>query len=553
MKFLKYAAAVLTIALSVGLFGCSAKEDGAENPTETVTEVITVTEAPAEAAAVAETTAATETPDTTKSVKFSLHERLPRPTEQVIETDGEDEELPPAITYEAKDANIYGSITVADDGGAGRFEQKNPEDKLEFVINVEKEGFYRLDFEALSLGGHKENNFFLDGVPAGTFINEGKDYEIAPIQHVYMEVGEHTAAITANWGWIVIKNLTVVPEVKESGSLYNVPIKLVNPNADDGALALMSFLAMNYGKTSLAGQQSQGNWSNDHGLFGGESKGIYEKTGKYPAVIGLDMINYSLSRVAKGAGSSETAVAIQAWENNAIVTFCWHWNAPTPYLTGEWSRGFYTENTVKGFFKEIMSGKDKAGYQLLLDDIDAIAVQLRRLNDAGVPILWRPLHEASGGWFWWGTDKDSYLELYKLMFDRLNNYHGLTNLIWVWNGQSADWYPGDEYVDIIGEDIYPGERVYASQVNKFLEAAAYTTAPKMITLSENGCLFDPDLAKRDGAMWSFWCVWNGEFANTEKFTDFDMLKKVYDSEYVTTLDELPDLKTYPIYTEGDAD
>jgi mannan endo-1,4-beta-mannosidase len=112
-----------------------------------------------------------------------------------------------------------------------------------------------------------------------------------------------------------------------------------------------------------------------------------------------------------------------------------------------------------------------------------------------------------------------------------------------------DWYPGDEYVDIIGEDIYAGERIHASQVNKFLEIAAYSASPKIVALTENGCLVDPELAKRDGAMWSWWCVWNGEFATTEKYTDFEMLRQVYGSEYVLTLADLPDLKNYPIYVD----
>jgi mannan endo-1,4-beta-mannosidase len=196
-----------------------------------------------------------------------------------------------------------------------------------------------------------------------------------------------------------------------------------------------------------------------------------------------------------------------------------------------------------------MDGDDPEGYQLLMDEIDEIAAQLTRLRNAGVPVLWRPLHEASGGWFWWGTDRESYLKLYKLMYDRLTNQHNLTNLIWVWNGQHKDWYPGDEYVDIIGEDIYAGERIHGSQINKFLEIAAYSKTPKIVTLSENGCIVDPDLARRDGAMWSWWCVWNGEFANTEQYSEFEMLRKAYDSEHTMTLEELPDLKTYPIYVD----
>lgn len=495
-------------------------------------------------------TAATAPPERPNRPPVPERERLPRPA-RVVNL-GQTSDLPPLapVNYLASDANIYGSLTVMNDGVVGRFEQKDRDDRLEFVIDIEREGFYRLEFLVITYGGYKENYLFINDMPEGKFSAENEnEFAVSSVRNVYFEAGTHTVAITAEWGWIAIQSLTVTEEGGIDSSIYEVPITLVNPNADDNALALMSFLAMNYGLYSLAGQQSQGDWRNDHGLFGGEAGFIYEQTGKRPAVIGLDMIDYSLSRVARGTTSREVEAAIEAWENNAIVTFCWHWNAPTPYIDGTWWSAFYTDHSKKDFFKKIMDGNDPEGYQLLLDDIDEIAKQLGRLNDAGVPILWRPLHEASGGWFWWGTDRDSYLKLWKLMFERLNDHHGLTNLIWVWNGQHKDWYPGDEYVDIIGEDIYPGERVYASQVNKFLEAKAYTEAPKMVAMTENGCLFDPELAKRDGAMWSFWCIWNGDFATTEQFNEFDMLRQVYNSDLVLTWEDLPDLKSYPIYFE----
>ena len=476
-------------------------------------------------------------------------ERLPRP-ERVIRTlqSGENATLAP-VEYLAAEASIYGSLAIMEDGAVGRFEQKDKEDRLEFVIEIEREGFYRLDFSAKTFGGYKENYLFLDDVAAGKFSADSEELAVASVRNVYFAEGIHTAAVTAEWGWIAIQALTVAEEGEADHSIYDIPITLVNPNADDNALGLMSFLVMNYGVVSLSGQQSQGDWKRDHGLFGGEAAFIYQQTGKRPAVIGLDMIDYSLSRVGMGTRSYEVEAAIEAWENNAIVTFCWHWNAPAPYIDGTWWSAFYTDHSKKGFFKKIMDGKDPEGYQLLLDDIDEIAAQLGRLNDAGVPVLWRPLHEASGGWFWWGTDRESYLKLYKLLFERLNDYHGLTNLIWVWNGQHKDWYPGDAYVDIIGEDIYAGERVYTSQVNKFLAAVDYTEAPKLVAMTENGCLADPELMMRDGGMWSYWCVWNGDFATTEKYTEFAVLKAVYDSDLVLTHEDLPDLKRYPIYVE----
>ena len=94
-------------------------------------------------------------------------------------------------------------------------------------------------------------------------------------------------------------------------------------------------------------------------------------------------------------------------------------------------------------------------------------------------------------------------------------------------------------------------------MNRYMKALDYTEANKMIVLSENGCLFDPDLAIRDGAMWGFFATWSGEFVSenstlniySEKYTEEYMLKKVYEHEHVITLDELPDLKSYPIREE----
>ena len=146
---------------------------------------------------------------------------------------------------------------------------------------------------------------------------------------------------------------------------------------------------------------------------------------------------------------------------------CWHWNAPCDLIDQlpdrSWSSGFYTKATTFNL-AQALENKASEAYALLIRDIDAAAAQLARLQNAGVPVLWRPLHEASGGWFWWGAaGPDACIELWKLMFDRMTNTHGLHNLIWVWNGQHADWYPGDEFVDIIGEDIYPPKRGYSSR------------------------------------------------------------------------------------------
>ncbi|MCL2003018.1 MAG: beta-mannosidase [Oscillospiraceae bacterium] len=446
------------------------------------------------------------------------------------------------VLYPAEDAERVGGVRLTGSGALEGFE--NDGDMCVFTVGVPQPGFYDLIFRSLSIGGYKENVVLVNGEQVGLLVTDSPELDDSVLPRVYMEAGEHTVGLLKYWGWIRLESLTVSPSPVLDASIYDVSARLSNTNAGDGAKRLMSYLADHYGKVILAGQQSDG------GLFGSESAAIHSQTGKYPAVIGLDLMGYSPSRAERGDTRISVEPAIEAWENGAIVTLCWHWNAPTKYLVDEgdwlWWRGFYTQ-AVRGLdLAAIMDGRDAEGLELLISDIDAIAVQLKRLQDAGVPALWRPLHEASGGWFWWGASgPDAYIKLWNLMYERLTEAHGLNNLIWVWNGQHADWYPGGETVDLIGEDIYPGERVYTSQAAKFLEAAAYTSPPKMAVLSESGFLPDPDLCMRDGAMWGFAIPWTGEFVS-ERYIEKEMLLHFYHHDLVVTLDELPDLTAYPI-------
>ncbi len=471
--------------------------------------------------------------------------------------DGEQEaEFVPTLvgTYEAEDAVFSGNVKAetgktgySGEGCANGFEQDG--DSCTFQVSVSETGFYDLLFASVGAGNsYKENYVTVDGEALGNLVTEDGEMAETAINRVYLAAGEHAVTVSKYWGWIDLDYLKIMTAEPLSDAIYQVSTELVNPNADENAKRLMCYLADHYGKNILSGQYC------DTGMYGKEFQVINKVTGKTPAVLGLDFMEYTPSRVENGSTGHSTELAIQFNEAGGIVTFCWHWNAPSKYLTGNWYSGFYTEHTDIDLAK-IMNGEDQEGYDLLMADIDAIAAQLKILQDAGVPVLWRPLHEASGGWFWWGASgADAYIQLYRLLYDKLTDEYGLNNLIWVWNGQDKDWYPGDEYVDIIGEDIYPGERVYTAQTAKYLEAVNYTSPAKMVVLSENGCVFDPDLAIRDGAMWGFWCTWNGEFvakstaiySYSDQYTEEDALKRFYENEAVITLDEIPDLKEYPI-------
>ena len=458
--------------------------------------------------------------------------------------------------YEAEEAagtgNVKAAVSPVKNGysGSGYVEGfENENDACTFEITVPENGFYDLHFISAGIGGEKDNYVMIDGESAGTIHTAKTEFEDSTLDRVYMEAGTHEISIVKYWGWISLDCLKVTVSQPVSSSIYKVDAPLCNKKASKETKRLYSFLLDNYGEKFISGQFC------DTGQFGKEFQVIKNATGKTPAVLGLDLMEYTPSRVEKGSKGTSIELAKSFWENGGIVTFCWHWNAPTKYITGQWYSAFYTDSTNIDLGK-IMSGKDQEGYDLLMQDIDAIAEQLLILKEAKVPILFRPLHEASGGWFWWGNSgPEAYKQLYILLYDKLTNEYGLDNLIWVWNGQDAEWYPGDEYVDIIGEDIYPGERVYQSQISSYLNAATnYSTENKMVYLTENGCLFDPDLARRDGAMWGMWCTWSGEFVAkdaalfqlNEQYTEESMLKKVYEDEDVITLEDLPDLKSYKI-------
>ncbi|MDE1549969.1 glycosyl hydrolase [Jeotgalibaca caeni] len=422
---------------------------------------------------------------------------------------------------------------------------------VEFTIFIEEESMYHLNFPSYGIGGQKVNKVFIDSKYVADITANADEFADSFVSYVYLEPGKHKVRIEKSWGYFAIKGLEIMKIKPIDMSTYIVDSKLVNPNASINTKRLMSFLTDQYGKRIISGQSS------NEGHLGREFSAIFRETrGKTPAILGLDFIDESASRKSRASGPDVLSHAKTFHEIGSIITFMWHWNAPEPYLydTPEhpWWSSFYTEHTTIDL-SAIMNGQDPEGYRLLIEDMDEIAKLLKELADEQIPVLWRPLHEASGGWFWWGASgSQPFIDLWQLMYHRFVNVHGLNNLIWVWNGQGKEWYPGDEFVDIIGEDIYPGKQAYSSQASRFAQAMDYTDKNKLIVLSENGCLPDPDLLERDQVMWGYFTSWNGEFVvdelgnYSEEYTSKEMLNKVYHHKKVLTLEKLPDLSTYPI-------
>lgn len=314
---------------------------------------------------------------------------------------------------------------------------------------------------------------------------------------------------------------------------FQIDDKLVTATPSIEANNVYEFLKENFQSKIISGTMANYNTN----II--EAEWVHDQTGSWPALTGFDLIDYTRN----WSWISYTDLvdnAITWWGNNGLVTISWHWRDPSR-ITDE----FYSDKTNFDITKIYDENSDE--YKAMIDDIDEIASYLQQLKDAGVPVLWRPLHEAAGGWFWWGSKgAESCVSLWRLLFDRLVNVHGLNNLIWVWttntDSDALDWYPGDNYVDIIGMDIYPGENQHGSQYIQFDKVKEIFNGKKIITLSECGSVPDPALMMEYGDTWSWFMPWNGNFTESDNHNGADWWNKIFSYEYVLIRETMPNLK-----------
>lgn len=360
----------------------------------------------------------------------------------------------------------------------------------------------------------------------------GSDKRICTIK---LKQGKNIIRFERKWGSAVkINYIKLTNEDIQKGFLPS--FELSNKNAIDECKRLMEYLSNIFSKKIIAGQHT-------NSALGPEIAYLTYVTGKTPALRGFDFLSYTSNTVTKdmtGFGFSEVKInkgsveeAIK-WnkEYGGIVTFCWHWYAPT----GGIDRTFYTKNTDFDIEKALETNTKE--HELLLKDIDMIALQLKRLNDINVPVLWRPLHEADGRWFWWGAKgPDPYKKLYYLLYDILVNHYKLNNLIWVWNAPQEEWVIDSDYFDIAGVDMYAPQKNYGPLRINYEKICELTSYKKPVTLSENGPIPDPEILLDTKTYWLWFMPWFGDFVLSENFSTFEHLKYVYNHENVITLDK----------------
>ena len=232
--------------------------------------------------------------------------------------------------YEAEDAVMTGNMKAIEESGlsggkaAGNFAEDT--DSLKFTVEIPADGTYNIVINSKGYGGGKTNNIVIDGAFAGTFDSTADTYSDSLMRSVLLTAGTHEIAITKSWGWIAVDCIKIETAKAIPPSAFEVDDTLTDPHANADARVLFSYLCDRYGEQVLSGQFA------DRGLDSEEFRAIKEVTGKTPAILGLDMMDSTPSRVALGARSDAVERAIEFHNAGGIVTFCWHWNSPTAYL-----------------------------------------------------------------------------------------------------------------------------------------------------------------------------------------------------------------------------
>jgi mannan endo-1,4-beta-mannosidase len=299
--------------------------------------------------------------------------------------------------------------------------------------------------------------------------------------------------------------------------------QLCNARATPAARRLYAYLWSQYGRKTLSGQQEQGSAPpNPHA----ELDYLQRVTGRLPAILGLDYID---PRDNDAVNDRATAWA----RSGGIVTLCWHWGVP--------DIGTGYENSKKDFDVAAALKPGTPQNVAMVRDMDMVAGLLAVLRDRGVPVLWRPFHEFSGDWFWWGKHgPDAFKALWALMYDRYTRVHRLDNLIWVlgWAGQNVDpaWYPGRATVDVAGADIYARDHGNLAPMFAQVKAIVGDTVP--ICLHENGPVPDPALLGPD-ADWLWFMTWHTRWLTGADQNSPDQLRRAFRSDRILTRDELP--------------
>jgi len=469
-------------------------------------------------------------------------------------------------TYEAETQSLASGAVVRDSAGVSGDKYVNA-NGMTFSVTVDSAGIYDLVVKmwVKQYDWFNSSIFLNNGTTAiATFLtnspsNAFTTYTLAASGK--LNAGKNTITVsggTANFDYLTLERHPAV--------VFSLDAAPVAPNATVAASKVKAFLTRNFGSRTVAGMMIGDNAFNyDYAnmrvietctptdsckvadslttFLGQEDIRLFkQRSGEYPALGGFDLLfaagGHSDEGWFRGYTENNMRMARQLWNLGGIPSFTWHWKVGKDTVFYTKSKGFNNAGCTNGVggtsadntcFNYTNAFSDDAcavvdttsvEYKALMADLDKVSRQFLQLQDSGIAAVWRPLHEAAGGWFWWGVGGSTcYKSLYRLVFDRMVRVNGVRNLIWVWNIErdpaigydytalNPAWYPGDDVVDVVGVDIYNNANDYRSNIQHFSKTVAGVGSRKLLAITENGPIPDVDSMATDGAVWSWWMPW----------------------------------------------
>lgn len=466
-------------------------------------------------------------------------------------------------------ANSSGQLVFLQDAG----------ETATVTVNVKEAGMYTLTIATYTPYGAKTHNLLINDVDQGqiSFVENTEGVVETELGKFKLNAGDNTITVKSSWGWTYLDYIRVdtasLPAITSSN-------KLSDSKAISATQSLMNYLADVYGKHIISGQQEIYQYGPHD--FEWEFEYIKEKTGEYPAIRGFDYGNFTCPAFGSDDGST-TRIIDWVKNKNGIATSSWHLNVPTDfasYTSGskvDWSQTTYSEKTDFSPSKAATPGTKENEYYM--QALTTLAAEFKKLEAENIPVIWRPLHEAEGGggetgsWFWWGREgSEAYKKLWIYTYKTLTEDFDCHNLIWEWNSYayatSKDWYPGDEYVDLIAYDKYnctdwsSGNPVLihndSAISGTFYNLVDMYEGKKMIAMSENDSIPTLENLLTEKAGWLYFCPWydggsdNINFLSNPVFNTVEDLTTMYQSDYCISLDELP-ANLYSYESSGNTD
>lgn len=504
-----------------------------------------------------------------------------------------------------------------------------------FEVNVPEDGMYSITVHGAQIlnEGGRQQAVKINGVKYITqaaYSDKWVDYDFGMVR---MNKGVNTIEFISEYGYMAIDSVTV--DHAQFPDLSKASGTTVDKDATSETKALMAYLKSVYGKNILSGQQEiyggghsvattirydasankcvdsdgkeyvidENSWdkteqgekfpwhctgpdgqvytyntqNRNYGYndYDYEVRYIKELTGEEPAIRGFDFGSYCPC-YAWDDGVAQRMID-WATKKNGICTASWHVNVPTQkadYTLGEplaFEKTTYTEKT--DFITANCMVKGTMEYDYFQLCMKNLAAELKKLQDAGVPVIFRPFHEAegnpshtddpidgSGAWFWWSKEgTEVYNKLWAFLQDTLTNEYGLHNLIWeqnlyAWSDYSAKWYSGDDRVDIVGFDKYncqynrhdgkqQGVPNEDAETGIFYTLNKFVKGNKMVSMPENDSIPGLNNMQVEHAYWLYFCPWydseQAHFLCGKEYQDPDAVKALYNSDFCIALSELP--------------